>query len=376
MNGPRPKAPGVRSGFDFTGLPLTQTARALSILATRLLERALEGHGEPDLASLQGLGANKVFVEKSGTPLTQLRSFSTMDRLVFLWRRTVRASRRLLKVTAPPLHRRLVGEAASVREGYRNIVRHAVAARITPRARRLLLEERLAARLSETWLMPAEMWALVAETAWAEPRFRMQSGKRIGDHLRDSAVFQLGEIPEPRFDNRTFWLLIVLTRTPKQSLKDRFSANRRRLIRDLKRLKKVAEASALDGEHWAGFWDQWLIARHLAIDPHAVFKCSRAVREAVIRLPYLPLAHLLYRLDEPTPLDIPQLAAPDRQIPVWAKWYEIPPDEPVTPLALTPGPFTRFSRKFTSYFKRFKRNKRLSMQDIQSVPEEADHVQS
>lgn len=321
--------PRIRSGFDFSELPIAPSARILGALGTRLLEGALAPEKPLDVSVVDGFGAGKLFIEKSGTPLTRWRGFSMTDRFVFLWRRIVQGFRRLLRIVAPKLHRRFMGEAEdAVREGYRLIVHHAVRARITPRARRLLLEERLAARLNETWLMPIEMWSMCADVAWSEPRFRYQASRRILDHLRQKVTFQLGEIPNARFDHRTFWLLIALTPPPPKRGFG-FGRGKRRRDQIWSDFRAVAQKKAQIGRQWAGFWDQWLIALFLKRDPQLVYQLEPKLRDAVIRLPLLPKAHLYYRYSDEGMKLPPRLSQKDygASAPGWLGQYFPEPNQ-------------------------------------------------
>jgi len=366
MSVKRRQEPEVRSGFDFTGLPLAQTSRVLANAGARVLDKALGSPDPIDLSPLSDLTNHKIFIERSGTPFTRPSAFSAMDGLIFSWRRLVRLLRSVFGVLLPRLHDRLGGDETNERLAYRSIVKHAIINRITPRARRLLLEERLASRLEGVWLMPDEMWDLVAETAWTEPRFRYLVSRKVRAYLHDRVVFSIGEIPSVSLAKQTFWLLLAMEQEPPSSLRARFSARKRRRSAALAQFRALAMDRIL-AEGWAGFWDQWLIAQMLRANPRAPFALHPKLREAVTSLPLLKKAHLRY---EPiSDRRIPQLAHAhwDVDLPGWLEQFYPTPDH-IEDIA-APSRFRRFLSLF-----RFKKMKRSSMNEIQPVSEGGNHV--
>ena len=65
----RYQEPDVRSGFDFTGLPLGQTARVLATVGSRALEKALGSPDPVDLSPLIDLTDPK-FLSREAAPLS------------------------------------------------------------------------------------------------------------------------------------------------------------------------------------------------------------------------------------------------------------------------------------------------------------------
>jgi len=318
-------SPEIRSGFDYSALPLGDNARVLSLLATKLVERALDGAHGLDPSPLLGLTGHAIYIEKGGTPLTKPLAFSWRDRLVFLRRRLVGLSSRLIARFLPTVHEVLVRRAGLA--GYRSLVRTAVKGRLTPRARRLLLEERLAKRMGEGWLIPDELWDLVAHTAWTEPRFHFGVQRRIREHLRTRIVMEMGAEHRPRFDVRTFWLMTALIVGEDRGWRARLIPGRARQRRRLADYRRLALRKALGTREWAGFWDQWLIALHLRGRPELVFALDSAAAEAVMCLPLLARAGIDYGLD--ARVGGTALADPEWEagIPAWIEGYFDVPEE-------------------------------------------------
>ena len=77
-------------------------------------------------------------------------------------------------------------------------------------------------------------------------------------YLRERELFMPFALPVVSFSPRTFWLLIALAPTQQTGPGQMLFSKRRAAVRVEQRLHREAWGQVME-DHWAGFWDQWLI---------------------------------------------------------------------------------------------------------------------
>ncbi len=147
-------------------------------------------------------------------------------------------------------------------------------------------------------LLPKIYWPLAAQAAWRNPEFQLRFGYLVWSYLRCACLFTPDEVSAPTFSPQTFWALILLldlrpNTTPSRGLDGMLNGLRESsgALKDIFQqanpknspaqanselvpspawlggAAKTLRATALEeagAPGWAGFWDQWLLARAVA----------------------------------------------------------------------------------------------------------------
>lgn len=99
--------------------------------------------------------------------------------------------------------------------------------------------------------LPEPMEGLMEKLAFYHPRFRKRMAELVIRYLWNRVLLTPGEPCVPVFAVETFRALIGLTQIQRRG-------RQRRFIDTVARFRAEARQGIMK-EHWAGFWDQWLI---------------------------------------------------------------------------------------------------------------------
>lgn len=136
--------------------------------------------------------------------------------------------------------------------------------------------------------LPDQLLPLLGEMAWSDLMFRYRVAHEIRAFFRQEVLFAKGDDHAVILSVKVFWLLIALSvqmsllRT--QSLRVDSVA-----VASGRAAARLAEHGAKEAcsEHWAGFWEQWLVARISERWPQAFAKLDADLRVSLLRLPVL-----------------------------------------------------------------------------------------
>lgn len=132
--------------------------------------------------------------------------------------------------------------------------------------------------------MPMALWHVAGTMAWSEPAFQHWVATLLQDYLRQRELFALDVRSIPCLHPNTFWLLLalfnaspLLTRSEKRLTSRSEQAARR--------LSQIAQHAALQ-PGWAAFWEQWVVAETLSLEPYLRGELG-ALRRSIAALPLL-----------------------------------------------------------------------------------------
>ena len=263
--------PPVRTGFDFTNLPLQEVTAVLQTLAYELLDSSLTTDKPPGLNAALDLGPSPIYRNQKSEPCT------LYDRLL-LARLKIANWKRRFQGTAQRKNAYL-----QVLDRYDVLVRHAATGKLSAGVRRHLLTGELIRHIQGPvgGALPEDFWRLAGELAWQDMQFQFNVSRKITRVLRKKVVFNIGEIPRVTLSPRVFWTLLVLAKPPRSRFGKR---------------KKIALAMAiLAGEGrrqivaggWATFWDQWLICEYMRHFPQTILGHDALLESAIRVLPLM-----------------------------------------------------------------------------------------
>ncbi len=130
---------------------------------------------------------------------------------------------------------------------------------------------------------PPGMWNLIAQRAWLDADFRLEVATRIHGYLREHYICL--DFPVAALESNTFW---VLAAAPLPAVQRAGRQPRRtdQLTQCRTLLQETGERLARHSS-WAGFWDQWVIARILSDLLWNRAPLSKKVADLVIDFPIL-----------------------------------------------------------------------------------------
>ena len=281
--------------MDFAQLPLRAMANVLGELGFGQLQRLL-----PDAPPRQ-LGFGQLPQVSASDPPLNVIALLPVEQAQFL---AARAEGSFPLQPGDPL---------------RKLVRHAVGGQMPDAVWRTRVLELLGSRLggAPSHYLPDQFLPLVGELAWGGLTFRHRVATHVRRFLRRLVLFAFGDEPAALPSVKVFWLLIALTdvsQLPRRWLPLGSSLQ----SRATERLRREGQRQVLV-EHWAGFWDQWLIAQALRQWPEACGRLDTPLRDALRALPILTETGETRPAGSPRehpPLD---LAAPDwrNHLPSW-----------------------------------------------------------
>ncbi|MGE3909151.1 MAG: hypothetical protein AB7K36_07365 [Chloroflexota bacterium] len=280
--------------IDFASLPLEDATRLLRDLGLEVLRRALLGRAS---------GSRPVLADL--LPAAQARRL------------------------AP----RREGRLAPV--SYRVTLGQALGQGISLRAWRSRVWGQLRERLGRGSLgyVPDFLWPTVAERAWRSPEFQRQAALLARSILQEQYIFPPGGLPVPMLAPQTYWTLLLLAEarpTPAiwLHLRELFRletlrsgrrlggevaaigralwaripsstwtwlpTSKSRRFRAARYLGQQASVQVLATEHWAGFWDQYVIGESIIHWHGARPSLHPLVRAALADLPVV--AEMLRRV--------------------------------------------------------------------------------
>ena len=245
--------PAIRSGVDFQKIPMRKVMAMLSALAKDSVQWCLADGPPLDPKVVAVLGEPLGFdrpAKRGG------KSLSFSDRRVLFNRWLARKRRRFLRRFLPEIQA-LFGKPESEVE-FRWLVEQSKTGKLSPKARRLLLEKEVTAGLKGRFLLPEPMWDLLAEAVFNHPNLKSTVVQGVQAFFREKVVFDLNAQSPIRLAPQCFWLLIALVPYRRPGFWLRLSRRYRRNLKSLNRLKAMAKKQA-DQFRWAGFWDQWII---------------------------------------------------------------------------------------------------------------------
>lgn len=199
---------------------------------------------------------------------------------------------------------------------------------VSPRAGRVLALEQIESGYKGVTAerVPAQFWKVGGICAWHDLAFQYEVADAIRKALHNRVIFTSAEIKAIYPVNaaavllapQTFWLLIAAADTCPPGMIWRPSA--RRLRRAAAHLQMIADDMA-SAEHWAGFWDQWLMLELARQDKNWFDNLTPQLQDAVAALPIFgAVPSLAPPPSSPTPTTPPlRLAARNVRTPPWLK---------------------------------------------------------
>lgn len=256
--------------LDFTGLPLKETILILRRLGLRLLDDLL---GQP---------------VKPGEPLPQehqpeLRMLLPIQETRTLARSNVWSFKRTRKTGRIPGNMRY-----DLTRAFRRMFPRAIAGKISMKRWDIGAANRFALALGGTRgdVLPDDLWPVAAKAAWEDMSFRLTVVQRIYQWLRTGRVLAPYDFPDIHLSVNTFWVLIVLARVKPMTLTYWFSRKERADIQVERRLQQEAYGHIM-ANHWADFWDQWIIQLASERWPGGFKQLDNRLCKALLALPLL-----------------------------------------------------------------------------------------
>lgn len=301
--------------FDYTELPLEQAVGAFRSLGREILFDLLLEQQMSDLVALLRKGQTKFTTPRLVWP-------KLLHRYTAYGRQALVDDLRLM-VDNSFRHIRQRRWQASV-QAFRQIPPRLITIRQLNR-----LEHALGNVSAET--IPDDLFALIAETAWADLRFQHEIATKLRSHLRQSELFAQGDKALVLLSPYTLWVLLALA-----PLSAAFSLDW--LTREYwfyrwaaQRLQRVATQYVLTAAGWAGFWDQWVIWRAMTQRPDAIVLLHPTLYNGLMALPIFQFTGATKRWSSPneqTATVGPQLdPAANFAAPAWAAtmpgWFRI-----------------------------------------------------
>jgi hypothetical protein len=155
--------------------------------------------------------------------------------------------------------------------------------------RALIKRELVSLTFEDYDILPRMYWGLAAQGAWLSPEFQEEIGYKTCSWLRSSIFLDAGGLGTPTFSANTFWSLLIMLKTissPAQMPGNRPSS----AVREggPEEIEKALHSAAVEEAYvpgWAGFWDQWLLAKALAAWLPVPEPAMKAFYKALFDLP-------------------------------------------------------------------------------------------
>lgn len=256
--------------LDFTGLPLKETILILRRLGLRLLDDLL---GQP---------------VKPGEPLPEehqpeLWTLLPVQETQTLARSKIWTFKRTRKTGRIPRNMRY-----DLTRAFRRMFPRAIAGKISMKRWNTGAGNRFALALGGTRgdVLPDDLWPVAAKAAWEDMNFRLTVVERIYRWLRTGRVLAPYDFPDIHLSVNTFWVLIALAKVKPMTVKYWLSRKERTDIQVERRLQKEAYAHIM-ANHWADFWDQWIIQLASERWPGGFKQLDNRLCKALLALPLL-----------------------------------------------------------------------------------------
>lgn len=136
--------------------------------------------------------------------------------------------------------------------------------------------------------LPDQLLPLLGEMAWSDLMFRHRVASEIRAFLREEVLFARGDDHAVILSVKVFWLLMALS-IEKSSVQMRLLRADSVAAASGRAAARLAEHGAKEAgsEHWAGFWEQWLVKQMSEHWPQAFAKLDADLRGNLQRLPVL-----------------------------------------------------------------------------------------
>lgn len=134
----------------------------------------------------------------------------------------------------------------------------------------------LASLDSVALFFPKNLWRLLGRAAWEDAGFRMETAKLLRSFLGTRYLFRMGEMPAVSLDGKLFWALMAFF-PPSPAVSPELC--RESLLN--------AACSETLLPNWAGFWEQWLIARAFSLKSDEQAKIPDQLEKSLKNLPIL-----------------------------------------------------------------------------------------
>ena len=160
-------------------------------------------------------------------------------------------------------------------------VQRILVAAVAPRGLHARLLDRIRPYCGRTIeYLPPTMIDALGKWAWLDSKFSAAVATQLRGNLAHRHLFSVGELPAPRLDPNTYWLLLSLACSmPHRELFGWYSARQRRLLR-----RRADPLWRRPG--WARFWEQWVIALALR-GPLKATQSDRITRSYLVSIPLL-----------------------------------------------------------------------------------------
>lgn len=183
----------------------------------------------------------------------------------------------------------LLSDLASSRITLKEAVRLASVGRISQSALRARSFDYVRHRLGDPQdHLPDQFLSLLGEMAWSDLMFRHRVASEIRAFLREEVLFAKGDDHVVIFSVKVFWLLSALSvqTSPVQTQLLRANSVAAAARRAAARLAEHGVKEACS-DHWAGFWEQWLVKQMLERWPQAFARLDTNLRVSLLQLPVL-----------------------------------------------------------------------------------------
>jgi hypothetical protein len=124
-----------------------------------------------------------------------------------------------------------------------------------PNAWRALFQRSIRVQVGtpEAPVLPVEVWLLIGDMCFQDPKIHEDLARRISAFLRTSVLGWMLDSPPLKTSPLTLWLMLAMTL-------ERVYGSRGQSLK-IDRVKKHS-LRALSSARWAGFWDQWLLLKY------------------------------------------------------------------------------------------------------------------
>lgn len=260
--------------IDFTHLPLQEIAFLLRRLGKALITQLLE------------------------TPSTHHTNTNSRppDLLNFI-----------LKDEGYRLTRTRVWKSSKRRRSLRKLVRRAVHGKLNAKQWELAVNQHITFHIggSKGNGLPDALWRMAGLLAWQDPLFKLWVHQKIYAELRQTHLLSPLQTLFITLSPNTFWVLINLMNLKPGYFVRFFSSPKRARVR-LARALKEEGMMQIQGDEWAGFWDQWVIQRASLCWPAGFAQMDRYICKSLLELPLLN-----------TPLDSPLYSGRYKKMSLW-----------------------------------------------------------